>query len=218
MYINNGAIFTCGKKWKDVENTMQSSYTICVEWLTQAGLKVEPEKTELLFFRKQKKGLAPPNYIHLPLPTANMHYQVQANHKLCYLSFFFDSRLTWSYHVEVMCNRVCATIKALQLLGNLVRGLEHTKWRLAYNTICLPVLTYSCQLWYMGKQQGLVKQLQTVQNEAVRVIAGAFRTTLHEPLHQLLTILTVKLKATEFPTKKLGNTEFKSLFRKKKEA
>jgi Reverse transcriptase (RNA-dependent DNA polymerase) len=194
MYINDRAIFACGKKWKDVENTMQSSYTICVEWLTWAGLNIEPEKTELLFFRKQKKGLAPPNYIHLPLPAANTYYRVQANNKLCYLSFFFDSRLTWSYHIEVMCNQACATIKVLQLLGNSVRGLKHTKWRLVYNAICLPVLTYSCRLWYTGKQQGLVKQLQTVQNKAVRVIAGAFCTTPCEPLHQLLTILPMDIR------------------------
>jgi hypothetical protein len=146
MYIDNGAIFMCRKKWKDVEEAMRSSYTVCVEWLTWAGLNVEPEKTELLFFRKQKKGPAPPNYIHLPLPAANMYYQVQANNKLRYLGFFFNPRLTWSYHVEVMCNRACATIKVLQLLGNSVRGLKHAKWRLAYNTICLPVLTYGCQL------------------------------------------------------------------------
>jgi hypothetical protein len=74
MYIDDGAIFACGRKWKDVEGAMRNCYTECVEWLTWAGLNVEPEKSELLFFRKWKKGLAPPNYIHLPLPAANMYY------------------------------------------------------------------------------------------------------------------------------------------------
>ncbi|KAH9993134.1 hypothetical protein BJV74DRAFT_771184, partial [Russula compacta] len=62
--------------------------------------------------------------------------------------FFFDAGLSWSYHVDVMCNRARASIKALQLLGNSVRGLNHASWRLMYNTICLPVLTYGCQLWF----------------------------------------------------------------------
>jgi ribonuclease HI len=194
MYIDDGAIFACGRKWKDVEGAMRNCYAVCVEWLTRAGLNVEPEKSELLFFRKRKKGPAPPNYIHLPLPAANTYYRVQADNKLRYLGFFLDSGLTWSHHVEVMCNRARATIKALQLLGNSVRGLEHAKWRLAYNAICLPVLTYGCQLWYTGKQRGLVKKLQIVQNEAVRVIAGVFRTTPREPLHQLLTILPMDLR------------------------
>src|SRR5229473_2583472 len=95
---------------------------------------------------------------------------------LRYLSFFFDSQLTWSCHMEIMCNRARASIKALQLLRNSVRGLDQDQWQLAYNTICLPVLTYGCQLWFTRKQVTLVKKLQTVQNEAVRVIAGAFCT------------------------------------------
>ena len=51
-----------------------------------------------------------------------------------------------------MCNRARATLKALQILGNSVRGLDQARWRLAYNAICLPVLTYGCQLWFKGKQ------------------------------------------------------------------
>ncbi len=84
-------------------------------------------------------------------------------------------------------------LKVLQLLGNSVRGLDQARWRLAYNAICLPVLTYGCQLWYTGKQVTLVKKLQTVQNEAVQLISGMFQTTPCEPLHQLLNILPIDL-------------------------
>ena len=115
---------------------------------------------------------------------------------LCYLSFFFDSWLTWSHHVDIMCNRVRASIKALQLLGNSVHGLDHTSWRFAYNTICLLVLTYGCQLWFQGKQVTLVKKLQMVQNEAVKVISGTFCTTPCKPLHQLLSVLPMDLRLT----------------------
>jgi hypothetical protein len=93
-----------------------------------------------------------------------------------------------------MCNRARASIKGLQLLGNSVRGLEFAQWRLAYNAICLPVLTYGCQLWYTGKQKMLAKKLQAVQNEGVRLIAGAFRTTPREPLQQLFNILPMDLR------------------------
>ncbi|KAI0262661.1 hypothetical protein BGY98DRAFT_1086401 [Russula aff. rugulosa BPL654] len=94
------------------------------------------------------------------------YYRVPATATLRYLGFFFDSRLTWTHHVDVVCNKARATLKALQLLGNSVRGLDQARWRLAYNAICLPVLTYGCQLWFTGKQVTLVKKLQVVQNEA----------------------------------------------------
>ena len=79
--------------------------------------------------------------------------------------------------MKVVCNRARAFLKALQLLGNSVKGLDEASWRLAYNAICLPVLTYRCQLWYNGKQAMLVKKLQTVQNDVVKIISGTFRTT-----------------------------------------
>jgi hypothetical protein len=113
---------------------------------------------------------------------------------LRYLGFFFDTKLTWGLHTDIMCNRTRAMIKMLQLLGNSIRGLDQARWKLAYNAICLPVLTYGCQLWYTGKQKGLVKKLQLVQNEAVRIISESFRTAPREPLHQLLNILPMDLR------------------------
>ena len=196
MYIDDGAIFACGRSWKAVVKALQDNYAVCIDWLMRSGLDVEPEKTELIFFRKRKEKVAPPPHIHLPLPSKQTYYRVLAAPTLRYLGFFFDARLNWSYHVEVMCNRTRATIKSLQLLGNSVRGLDHARWRLAYNSICLPVLTYGCQLWFTGKQKMLVKKLQVVQNEAIRVIAGAFRTAPCEPLHQLLSILPMDLRLT----------------------
>jgi len=40
----------------------------------------------------------------------------------------------------------------------------------------------------------LVKRLQTVQNEATKIISGTFRTTPREPLHQLLNIFPMDLR------------------------
>ena len=105
LYIDDGAIFACGRKWLNVKQTMRECYSTCVEWLMRAGLSVEPEKTELLFFKKWKDKPASPNYIHLPLPLQNTYYRVQASNTLRYLSFFLDTGLMWKHHVEVMCNR-----------------------------------------------------------------------------------------------------------------
>ena len=107
---------------------MCNGYSTCIEWLTRAGLKVEPDKTELLFFRKQGEKTDSPHYIHLPLPTLNTYYKVQATSNLRYLGFFFDTKLSWTHHVEVMCNRARASLKALQLLGNSVQGLDQASW------------------------------------------------------------------------------------------
>jgi hypothetical protein len=194
MYIDDSIIFACGHSWKEIENTMHNGYMTCTEWLTRAGLNVEPDKTELLFFKNSQVRSAPLTHIHLPLPALNTYYCVQATTMLRYLGFYFNSALNWKHHIDVACNRACTSLKALQLLGNSVRGLDQAKWKLVYNAICLPVLTYGCQLWFTGKQVGLVKKLQIVQNDAIKIISGSFRTAPRDALHQLLTILPMNLQ------------------------
>jgi hypothetical protein len=52
MYIDDGVIFACGRRWEDIEASMRKGYTTCIDWLTRAGLNAKPEKTELIYFRK----------------------------------------------------------------------------------------------------------------------------------------------------------------------
>ena len=120
IYIDDGALFTCSHSWCKIEQTLRDCYSTCDEWLTWAGLNIEPDKTELIFFCKRGEQTVLPHYIHLPLPSTQMYYHVPAANTLHYLGFFFDAHLSWSYHVDVMCNRACASIKALKLLGNSV--------------------------------------------------------------------------------------------------
>jgi hypothetical protein len=89
-----------------------------------------------------------------------------------------------------MCNRARASIKALQVLGNSICGLSMANWRLVLNAVCLPVMTWGCQLWFrQGGTKGLVKNLQQVQNEMVKVVTGSFHTAPRETLLQVTRML-----------------------------
>lgn len=52
---------------------MRDSYGKCIDWLLKAGLNVEPDKSELLFFKKRGERDVPPHYTHLPNPTLNTY-------------------------------------------------------------------------------------------------------------------------------------------------
>jgi hypothetical protein len=96
-----------------------------------------------------------------------------------------------------MCNRARASIKALQVLGNSIRGLSMANWRLVLNAVCLPVMTWGCQLWFhQGGTKGLVKNLQLVQNEMVKVVMGSFHTAPRETCHgRVYLFLSSELKS-----------------------
>lgn len=51
MYVDDGIRFACARDWEDVSRALRNPYRDCETWLRHARLAVEPDKTELLFFR-----------------------------------------------------------------------------------------------------------------------------------------------------------------------
>jgi hypothetical protein len=82
MYIDNGAIFACGKTWEEVKSSLANVYSECASWLECSSLTVEPDKTELIFFRKLREREDPSNHIYLRIHSRNMYYKVTATHRL----------------------------------------------------------------------------------------------------------------------------------------
>jgi hypothetical protein len=192
MYMDDGLLFACAETWDDIAKLLRARYSVCVEWLTRSGLAIEPEKTELLFFQKPYKHNPMPSPTRLILPQLeiNSYFTVQPVDTLQYLGFFINRRLKWEPHVCIMCNRARTSIKALQVLGNSICGLSMANWRLVLNTVCLLVMTWGCQLWFcQGGTKGLVKNLQQVQNEMVKVVTGSFHTAPRETLLQITHML-----------------------------
>jgi hypothetical protein len=184
MYVDDGNISTWGPTYQVVECKLRDYYTECHSWCLRAGLTIKLDKTELIFFSHLHPNPTPhsprPSTTYLPDWEANTYYKVTTSDQVCYLGLHFNHKLAWDKHVTVVAMRTKGTIKSLQLLSNSVRGLDHGSWHTAFNTICIPALTYGSPIWFRG-QKRLIKTLQTVQNTAVRVITGAFRSTPLEP-------------------------------------
>ena len=179
MYVDDGLLFACAEEWADVTTLLQARYSVCEEWLRRSGLAIEPDKTELLFFQKpyERNAMPAPTRLILPDPANSTYYVVMPAETIRYLGFFINRRLKWEPHVRIMCNRAHASIKALQVLGNTMRGLSMANWRLVLNAVCLPVLAWGSQLWYLtGAAKTLIAMLQPVQNEMVKVVTGSFHT------------------------------------------
>ena len=71
----------------------------------------------------------------------------------------------------------------------------HGNLHLILNTVCLPVLTYGCQLWYCQDGKGVLKfinMLQGVQNQMVKVVTGAFHTAPCKALLELMWMLPMR--------------------------
>jgi hypothetical protein len=56
-----------------------------------------------------------------------------------------------------------------------------------------PVITYGAPIWFTGRrQEGLIKELETAQNEGVRWCLGAFRTSNVEAMRHIVSIPPIR--------------------------
>jgi hypothetical protein len=201
MYVDDGILFACAEEWGEVERLLRAQYTVCEEWLRRSGLAIEPDKTELLFFQKPyERNAAPaPTRLVLPDPVNSTYYVVMPVENLRYLGFFINWWLKWEPHVRIMCNWAQASIKALQVLGNSICSLSMANWRLVLNAVCLPVLAYGSQIWFLsGAAKGLINMVQRVQNDMVKQVTGAFCTAPREALLHFTQMVPVTV-STEGP-------------------
>ena len=78
-----------------------------------------------------------------------------------------------------MSNRGKTILHGVKCLGNTIRGANQNTLRQLYRACVLPALTYASPTWYRSDspQKGLIEILEKVQNQGLRRILGAFRTT-----------------------------------------
>lgn len=121
-----------------------------------------------------------------PLPIPPLQLQVcgttitLANNPIWrYLGFFFDTFLTFKYHVSFYANKALSTVRALPVLGNSKCGLPPHAKRLIYISNARPLMLYGHMVWYNPRhpQKTLIKSLARAQAAASRWITGGFRTS-----------------------------------------
>jgi len=192
MYIDDGTIFANAKTHSLSSLNATRGLQEITEWLGQSRLTCDTDKTAFISF-------SPPcSMVHIngplipaihPHTSASSSYTVERSTIIRYLGIFIHHWFGWTHHVTIMANRARSTIRALSILGNSVRGLDYANWRKIFHSLILPVLTYGFPLYStLARNKGLMDILQVAQNDAVRKMSGAFKTTPIVPLHYLMAI------------------------------
>lgn len=188
MYVDDGLLEVVSKN----TNSLRLLYIVCVNYLKCIGLSTDDDKTEMMHFTNRKSDPFPS--IFLPQTNSPGEIAVSARSHMRWLGIFFDRKLKFKQHAEIMATRAHSNVAGLRMLANSVRGMSLMNLRLLYKTMVLPVLTFGAAVWYSGQhQKHLASILQRAQNAALRHISGAFRTTPVASLHHITSILPIDL-------------------------
>ena len=174
LYVDDFTLYSSGGSLQDVQRRLQSAINKVQQWATYHGFKFSPSKTMAMHFHKRRG-------VFQPALSLGAH-PLQFVQEVKFLGLTFDPRLTWVPHIKGL------KIKATRALG-ILRTLAHTTWgadrgtllRL-YRALVRSKLDYGCEA-YSSATPTVLKMLDPVHNEALRICTGAFRSSPVQSLY-----------------------------------
>ena len=134
----------------------------------EAAISFDISKTELIHFYSKRttieEGLKLGDIEISPKPLVR------------WLGVFLDSKLTFKQHVEIKISKAKTAFYLIRRLGNTQRGLSLQALRQLYIACVTTIADYGIQCWWKSKSRDyLLARYQSLQNEALKLVLGAFR-------------------------------------------
>ena len=93
-----------------------------------------------------------------------------------WLGIWLDRKLSWKEHIKRKSTSAMRVFMSISRLANTEKGLSQSVLRQLYQSCITTVADFGSEIWWNG-QKSQSNPLQKIQNQALRKIAGAFRTT-----------------------------------------
>jgi len=188
--VDNGLLISQEKSYELSSAFLFSSYNIISKILSDAGLVMEHNKSEVFHFTQACNS---PNLsINLTSVSGPILYPKSIWR---YLGFFFDCKLNFHHHVHHYVTKCLSTLNAMKMLGNSSRGLLPTQKHLLYRTCIVPIALHEFQLWFF-KGTLMVKnitELKKIQYRAALWITGTFHTSPSEGIKAIAGLVPIIL-------------------------
>ncbi|KAG8178338.1 hypothetical protein JTE90_029292 [Oedothorax gibbosus] len=142
--------------------------SVLSDWCNENNMIVNLDKTALQSFSLMHQALRPEiKYRNVSLVTTD---------EFKYLGITFDNKLNWRAHVDSMVKRCSSRMTILKRLAGSLWGCARSTINNTYKAFILPLLTYCCEPLISASSQALDK-LDVLQNQAMRLITGAVKST-----------------------------------------
>lgn len=146
-------------------STAQTSLIELENWSSQNLMKINIQKTNYQLFSLRKKPLS----ITLKLEGDLLN----ETHEAKYLGITFDTKLTWKKHIENICTKIETKLPLLKRLAGKKWGCSTQTLNTFYQMYMKPILQYCEEILITTN----VEKLNKLQNQILRLITGAVKTT-----------------------------------------
>ena len=152
------------------------------EWFHSNRLSVNTKKCNYMLFSNRLRNVDL-SHFHVQLNNINIP-RVETTK---FLGVHLDSNLTWRSHISEIQTKVSKNVGVMSKLSYM---LPKYALRMLYCTLVLPFFSY-CNLVWANTFPTSLKQLNALQNKAIRIISHVQPRIHAKPLYQELNLLTM---------------------------
>ncbi len=169
LFADDLVIYIRGPTMTTLEEKIQATLHSLTNWSQAKKLKFSSTKTNVINFTKKKRDMRPV-ILHLAgtkLPTTT---------EVRFLGLIFDQKLTWRTHIHHLKARCSKALNILKKLYSTSWGSDRLTMLKIYNTMVRSLLDYG-SIIYTSASTATLRKLNCIQNTALRLSTGAFRTS-----------------------------------------
>ena len=175
LYADDVAFWTTHHDIDQAYNNIKTTLDKIQEWCEKWGLIISPNKSAAIVFSHRIPRCMPPE---LKVHNDNIPYVEHFK----YLGITLDNKLNFETHFQDLTQRCARRINILKCIACKNWGADRQTLFRLYTSLIRPILDYNCFL-YDDTATKKIDSLQTIQNHALRIITGAFRTSPIMNLH-----------------------------------
>ena len=167
LFADDAAIWKSGKNLKYIQNQVQAAMNEVQKWCNKWGFKVSIAKTNVVLFHKGK-------FKKVSIFLNGQRLKQEKSIK--FLGMIFDHKLSWKDHVDYLVEKCQKRINVLKALTGSKWGADKETMVILYKTFIRSVIDYG-SIIYCSASPSILKKLDVVQSQALRLCCGALKCT-----------------------------------------
>ena len=172
LYADDLIIYHTSKMVRTSSRLLQNTIHRLENWARAVGLRFSPTKSEVVHFWRDIRGGATRDYPALEL----YNKELPTKDSTKFLGLILDRALNFKSHIHSLKGETYRALNILRVVTGVNYGADRKTLMRLYWAIGRSKIEYGSQV-YSSASSSTLKKLDPVDNEALRISTGAFRSS-----------------------------------------
>jgi len=177
LFVDDVQIAFSHHNHRTLMSTLQGTIDNMLHWARDNGFRFSPAKTSAMSFHRRGENL-----LQAELKMNGQQIRNVINVK--FLGLNWDPKLSWECHISQLKNSCQQSLNLMKSISAHGWGADQATLLRLYRSMIRSKLDYGC-IVYGSASKHILRSLDPISNEAIRIATGAFKSSPVDRLHVL---------------------------------